>query len=90
MTQRDTNGPAPYDPQRGPRDLGQMWLLEKLGDVVVLFLWTHPEGWELKLLNPVEVQRSIVVRRMDDVVTEAKQLEHELKADGWIDPTSAQ
>jgi hypothetical protein len=90
MTQRDPIAPAPYDPQRGPHDLGQMWLLEKFGDEVVLRLWTHPDGWELKLLNPVEMQRSIVVHRKDEIFAEATKLEHELKSHGWIDPTSAQ
>jgi hypothetical protein len=90
MTQREPIAPAPYDAQRGPQDLGQMWLLEKFGDEVVLRLWTHPDGWELTLLNPVEVQRRIVVRRRDEIFAEADKLEHELKSHGWIDPTSAQ
>ena len=90
MPQRDPISPKPYDPKRGPEDLGQIWSLEKFGDVVALWLWTHSEGWELRLLKPFEVQRSVVVHRADDIFTEAKKLEHELKSDGWIDPTAAQ
>lgn len=41
-------GLAPYNPDSGPQEMGEMWRLKRDHWITVCALLSHPLGWELR------------------------------------------
>jgi hypothetical protein len=74
-----------YDPQRGPKSLGHMWTATKDAVDLTCVLFTHQEGWELRLEGFEGIARSTVCATADDVLTTAEAWRTEAEAKGWRD-----
>jgi len=51
--------------------------------VAVCELWTHPLGWELRLMIAHELHRSEVCRSQDDMLATGEQWKAAMAKKGW-------
>lgn len=79
-----TSGFVAYDPQLGPFQIGDMWVMTKLGGHRArCAISTHPLGWELRILQGDNLLRSQVCKTQPDVFDVADDWKHEYTKNGW-------
>ena len=76
----------PYDPIRRVQILGDLWKATKSGKTLTVELRTHPQGWELRALVGLEMQRAHVCNTESDVHTTSASWLTEAEAKGWASP----
>jgi hypothetical protein len=75
-----------YDPQVGVSDLGDLWSLTKNGEWLRARLWTHPDGWELRLYRGESELRRHVLDEHDRVMRYATRWRLNAESQGWKTP----
>lgn len=71
-----------YDWIGPPTFLGAGWHLTKNGHEAVCELWSHPLGWELRLIVG-DLRRSQVCRTQDDVLDTSAAWKAAMEEKGW-------
>jgi hypothetical protein len=67
----------------GPRELGDHFRLEKNRNLARCAIWTHPLGWELRLLINEDLRQSQVCRSQTEVFDTAESWKAAYVAKGW-------
>jgi len=62
-----TSGLQPYDQSVGIYELGDLWVMRKDGYRFRCVVFTHPLGWELRLMHVLDLLRSKVGRTQHEV-----------------------
>ena len=75
-----------YDPAVGVSDLGDLWALTKNGEWLRARLWTHPDGWELRLYRGERELRRHVLDEHDRVTRYATRWRLNAESQGWRTP----
>ena len=66
-----------------PKPLGETCRLQKGTRTATCQLWSHPLGWELRLVAAGELVQSAACRSQDEVVTLTEQWKAKLLQNGW-------
>jgi hypothetical protein len=75
---------TPYDVNRGPQKLGDLWTVHRGIESIRCALSTHPSGWELKLTAADSAFRTSVCGTAEDVHETADRWRREALAKGWM------
>ena len=78
-----------YDFYKGPKPIGDVWVLTR-GDLTMrCAVSTHALGWELKLSAGASFSRSQVCKSQADVFTTADAWKAEAISKGWSEPEAS-
>jgi hypothetical protein len=73
----------PYENQRGPQRLPDLWTVSRGIQSIRCALSTHPSGWELKLTAADTAFRTCLCQTMEDVRDTARKWHAEATSKGW-------
>ena len=72
-----------YDWVEGQQFLGNMWAIRKGKRAVLCALWTHPFGWELRLVNDQQVVRRQVCKQALEILSVGEAWRAEVEHKDW-------